>query len=710
MIRLIFSFYWIFLMLLPASVGYTRKKVQQHYLRTWLKTFLVLFLAPFASYSDWNNCNSNLLVSNDLVAINAAAGTNNQPAIWPNWPYVLTVGVYARNSFSSLSVASPPEVDFFIDTDQNRDTGDARPGAVRGAELRVTCRVLAGFAPVCTLYSLPSGTYGEPVTSSISPQAMLLPNDPHQLQVSLPVNSTAADIFAFAHGKVQIFGNGAGNGDRCPDAGVFDSTSGTVKVRHPAPAINSKVIDSSGNQLADWSFSTFGDQFHIEISFQYLINLQSLNFTGELQFDTDKSLTTGLFHNPWVVGGPLKEEIPTWGWDVAIVFGGGGSQTGGYDTPISLDFGKQSAFIAPPHNYAYPYGFAFGEGYNDGRWFVSGNKLILEGSLSMLDARKWSSDASGGNRLISIVGSNGNVVGRLFANNIFAASIADMIPKDGYAFDVASNSQVASIQWSPAATSINLPYGGVMDPEAHYDLSRIDAQVKNGNLTVKGTIQRLDTTWSTTDFVLLLDTDMNSSTGTKVNDIGVDYTVFVSYVDMYTYTGYTTTLIKPGGIKEGHDSWLNIDYSNSSQVNSPADITITVPMQSIGNPNNIRLYLATVTSGIASLQDVAPAQPIVLLSSNTDYPLTVSKASSGSGTVTSSPAGIDCGADCSENYPSTTSVTLTATPAAGYSFTGWGGACTGANTTCTVSMTKDQNVEATFVWLQRSSWKRALFH
>lgn len=106
-------------------------------------------------------------------------------------------------------------------------------------------------------------------------------------------------------------------------------------------------------------------------------------------------------------------------------------------------------------------------------------------------------------------------------------------------------------------------------------------------------------------------------------------------------------------------------------------------------------------SGVSLMAQYTPPIP-------TSYLLTV--ASSGLGTVTSSPAGIDCGADCSESYSPGSSVTLTAEPAAGYSFIGWGGACNGASATCTVSMTKDQNVEATFVWLQRSSWKRALFH
>jgi hypothetical protein len=77
--------------------------------------------------------------------------------------------------------------------------------------------------------------------------------------------------------------------------------------------------------------------------------------------------------------------------------------------------------------------------------------------------------------------------------------------------------------------------------------------------------------------------------------------------------------------------------------------------------------------------------------------LTISKAGNGSGPVTSSPAGIACGSTCSKAFPIGTSVTLTATPNAGSSFTGWSGACTGSATTCVVSMNSDKAVTATYV-------------
>jgi len=80
----------------------------------------------------------------------------------------------------------------------------------------------------------------------------------------------------------------------------------------------------------------------------------------------------------------------------------------------------------------------------------------------------------------------------------------------------------------------------------------------------------------------------------------------------------------------------------------------------------------------------------------TTYELGVTRGGTGSGTVTSSPSGINCGASCSSSFVSGTSVTLTATPAAGSTFAGWGGACSGTATTCTVSMTAARSVTANF--------------
>jgi hypothetical protein len=68
----------------------------------------------------------------------------------------------------------------------------------------------------------------------------------------------------------------------------------------------------------------------------------------------------------------------------------------------------------------------------------------------------------------------------------------------------------------------------------------------------------------------------------------------------------------------------------------------------------------------------------------------------GPGTVRSSPPGISCPADCDENFPSGISVTLTAEPSNGSTFSGWsGGGCTGTGP-CAVAMLVDQTVTASF--------------
>ncbi len=78
------------------------------------------------------------------------------------------------------------------------------------------------------------------------------------------------------------------------------------------------------------------------------------------------------------------------------------------------------------------------------------------------------------------------------------------------------------------------------------------------------------------------------------------------------------------------------------------------------------------------------------------FELTVSLAGVGTGRVTSTPSGIDCGSTCAGAFASGTPVTLTATPDPGMEFAGWSGACSGTGS-CVVTMDAAQSVTATFV-------------
>src|SRR6185437_6574027 len=66
--------------------------------------------------------------------------------------------------------------------------------------------------------------------------------------------------------------------------------------------------------------------------------------------------------------------------------------------------------------------------------------------------------------------------------------------------------------------------------------------------------------------------------------------------------------------------------------------------------------------------------------------LTVTVDGAGSGTVTSSPAGINCPGTCSASFTGHPNVVLTATPAnSSFGFGGWTG-CTASGTSCTVNI------------------------
>jgi photosystem II stability/assembly factor-like uncharacterized protein len=104
------------------------------------------------------------------------------------------------------------------------------------------------------------------------------------------------------------------------------------------------------------------------------------------------------------------------------------------------------------------------------------------------------------------------------------------------------------------------------------------------------------------------------------------------------------------------------------------------------------LYAVTYGAGtfVGGSDNTTSPQPLQITTT------TLTTAKLGSGVVTSSPAGISCGNACSATFQSGTYVTLNSTATLGYYFTGWsGGGCTG-NSPCTVKLTANSSIAATF--------------
>jgi hypothetical protein len=88
--------------------------------------------------------------------------------------------------------------------------------------------------------------------------------------------------------------------------------------------------------------------------------------------------------------------------------------------------------------------------------------------------------------------------------------------------------------------------------------------------------------------------------------------------------------------------------------------------------------------------------PLVGSTPPTSATLTVTRSGAGTGTVSSSPAGINCGATCTASFTGSPVVTLTAQPISGSYFAGWTGCTAATATTCQVTVDVAKSVAATF--------------
>lgn len=160
---------------------------------------------------------------------------------------------------------------------------------------------------------------------------------------------------------------------------------------------------------------------------------------------------------------------------------------------------------------------------------------------------------------------------------------------------------------------------------------------------------------------------------------------------------FTLTVTKAGtgsGTVTSSPSGINCGSTCSANYSTGTSVTLTAAAASgstFAGWSGACSGTATCTVSMTAARSVTAT----FNGSGPTFALTVTKGGTGSGTVTSSPAGINCGSTCSANYSSGTSVTLTATVASGSTFAGWDGACTGT-ATCTVSMTAARSVTATF--------------
>ena len=153
-----------------------------------------------------------------------------------------------------------------------------------------------------------------------------------------------------------------------------------------------------------------------------------------------------------------------------------------------------------------------------------------------------------------------------------------------------------------------------------------------------------------------------------------------------TGTGTGTVTSSPTGINCG----------STCSANFAANSTVTLTASSATNSTFAGWSGACTSAATTCTVSMTAAKSVTANFNLVPRQLTVSKTGTGTGTVKSSPAGINCGVSCVANFANNSTVTLTAAPTLGSIFTGWSGACTNVTGVCTVSMNATKSVVANF--------------
>ena len=166
-------------------------------------------------------------------------------------------------------------------------------------------------------------------------------------------------------------------------------------------------------------------------------------------------------------------------------------------------------------------------------------------------------------------------------------------------------------------------------------------------------------------------------------------------------TGVTWTCASAGGASCTAAGSGSI---NDATVSIPVGGTVTYTVNAnvvagTGSATMVNTATATVGGGRTD-PDTTDNAAVDSDNIGTLRTLSLSKTGSASaGSVSSVPASISCGTACASaagDFLDGSQVVLTAAPVAGATFNGWGGACSGTATTCTVTMAGAQSVTASF--------------
>ncbi len=130
---------------------------------------------------------------------------------------------------------------------------------------------------------------------------------------------------------------------------------------------------------------------------------------------------------------------------------------------------------------------------------------------------------------------------------------------------------------------------------------------------------------------------------------------------------------------------------NGTPIAGATSATLLLTQADVGSTIDV---VASYTDGGGTSESV-PSAATGIVQAIPQFTLTVATTGPGSGVLTSAPAGIDCGADCEEDYDTGTSVTLNHNASADSRFAGWTGDCNDTGV-CVVTIDQARSIKARF--------------
>jgi alpha-tubulin suppressor-like RCC1 family protein len=227
-----------------------------------------------------------------------------------------------------------------------------------------------------------------------------------------------------------------------------------------------------------------------------------------------------------------------------------------------------------------------------------------------------------------------------------------------------------------------------------------------GNGTTTGssspvTMSRTGVTWTSSNTAVATIGTTGRATGVSagLTTITATDTSGATASTTLTVRDRVTLSVLPAGAGMGSvtSSPPGIDCGTDCSEPYDSGTTVTLTASAASNSNFAGWGGCDTVSGTTCTVTMSAARVVTAIFDLKRFTLTVDKTglARDSGSVSSSPQGIDCGTDCSEPYTIDTVVTLTASPSVLLS--GWSGCDSVSGSTCTVTMRSARTVAASFV-------------